>query len=1182
MKKVNGYFKKKKEEKPDLLGDIVQVHKLVEDLKATKTTLDEKIQESESVSRETKDTMATGMSRLEATLQEFENAAVSMIKDIRSLPHIQGNPGKDAIPPDEQKLIDIIVAKTKVDEKALANRVISMIPENKPSLKILRETFTTDPMTVIEKILSLEPEKFQLKTAHISGLDQTIRALQHQLGTKGGYIHGGGFNNIYSSSTLVSNGLTGLNFTGSGVNSVTKDAVTGIITVDISGCSGNETLAQTLALGNVTGGNDIVVSTGDQIKGQTDLFLSDSTGNNYYYASAAYIFQQWDGGGGNTDFLLQGGGTQLFSHLAIDIQTDTGLYGFSSGLAASKTGTFDFTGLTNNRTYTWPDKSGTVAMTSDITSITLQTNGTPNGSQTLLNLVNGTGITIVDDGMGNVTITATGGSTPALTANQIAYGDAANLMTSDANFTRDATTFEIAMIYPATGGNLEIKNGATLGSDMISFKQNDANNPITFGLGNTGGLGGGADSVFLIMQDVAGTESSDWYMDSGDWEISLTDGTTTSGMQSTFLYASMNHFTGTVSYRFQTDETGFTFADSNSIAKGILYFGGITLTDKTYTFQDASGTLAFLTDIPVVTGFATKALDNLASVAINTALLPDTAGTLDFGSTTLPWKDIWFSGASSTPATNQFKLTGTSTSGVRTVTFPDASGTVAYTSDLSIYELLSNKATDFSIINNTLYPTVQAVNNAIITAVTGLLDYRGSYDASTNLFPATGGSGLLGAILKGDFWICSVGGTLGGTAITPGDLIIALIDTPGQTASNWDLISHDLGYVPANVALSNLSSVAVNTTLVSDTDNTDDLGTSSIFWRTGYFKTSIELGATDTTLTRAGAGDINVEGNRVFRAGGADVPVADGGTGLSAIAGLSILVANSANTYVALTPGAGQSIRINAGNTAWEAYTPASGGGITIGTTTITSGTNTRILYNNSGVVGEYTLAGSGTVVAMATAPTFVTSITTPAVLATANDSGAIGASGTAFSDLFLASGAVINFAAGDATITHSSALLTSNVNIAVPDEAYGSGWNGSVNVPTKNAVYDKVETLALALIARNGTTTHDATNTTANTIAHGLGRTPVYVLVTATSPTLVGWAQATYVNSTQVGMSSFAPVSAGEIINSLSFDIYTTIGANDRSITGAITVDSTNITLNWTRNNTPGGTFNIAWTAFA
>lgn len=29
-----------------------------------------------------------------------------------------------------------------------------------------------------------------------------------------------------------------------------------------------------------------------------------------------------------------------------------------------------------------------------------------------------------------------------------------------------------------------------------------------------------------------------------------------------------------------------------------------------------------------------------------------------------------------------------------------------------------------------------------------------------------------------------------------------------------------------------------------------------------------------------------------------------------------------------------------------------------------------------------------------------------------------------------------------------------------MPDEAYGVGWNGSLEVPTKNAVYDKIETL--------------------------------------------------------------------------------------------------------------------------
>lgn len=117
-------------------------------------------------------------------------------------------------------------------------------------------------------------------------------------------------------------------------------------------------------------------------------------------------------------------------------------------------------------------------------------------------------------------------------------------------------------------------------------------------------------------------------------------------------------------------------------------------------------------------------------------------------------------------------------------------------------------------------------------------------------------------------------------------------------------------------------------------------------------------------------------------------------------------------------------LTVSGGLPSWAAPAAAA---LTVGTTTIASGTTTRILYDNAGVLGEYTLTGSGTVVAMATAPTFVTSITTPSVLATANDSGALGASGTAFSDLFLASGAVINFAAGNVTLTHSSGILTQN-----------------------------------------------------------------------------------------------------------------------------------------------------------
>lgn len=63
------------------------------------------------------------------------------------------------------------------------------------------------------------------------------------------------------------------------------------------------------------------------------------------------------------------------------------------------------------------------------------------------------------------------------------------------------------------------------------------------------------------------------------------------------------------------------------------------------------------------------------------------------------------------------------------------------------------------------------------------------------------------------------------------------------------------------------------------------------------------------------------------------------------------------------------------------------------------------------------------------------------------------------------ASGGQINTAAildGATTITGAltAAAAAFSGNVTVPDEAYSSGWNGSLQVPTKNAIYDKLESL--------------------------------------------------------------------------------------------------------------------------
>lgn len=141
-------------------------------------------------------------------------------------------------------------------------------------------------------------------------------------------------------------------------------------------------------------------------------------------------------------------------------------------------------------------------------------------------------------------------------------------------------------------------------------------------------------------------------------------------------------------------------------------------------------------------------------------------------------------------------------------------------------EQVSNKATDFTTANNNLYPSVQAVKTYADGLVVGLLNDRGSWDASTNLFPTTGGSGISGAIRKGDMWFVSVAGILGGKAVTNGDSFRALVNNPAQTASNWSVLEANIGYVPENQGNKSSSYTASSTVTYADTKAlVDGLGT---------------------------------------------------------------------------------------------------------------------------------------------------------------------------------------------------------------------------------------------------------------------------------------------------------------------------------------------------------------------
>jgi len=128
--------------------------------------------------------------------------------------------------------------------------------------------------------------------------------------------------------------------------------------------------------------------------------------------------------------------------------------------------------------------------------------------------------------------------------------------------------------------------------------------------------------------------------------------------------------------------------------------------------------------------------------------------------------------------------------------------------------------------------------NAAITIGTNTILNDG-----TDVTVAQGGTGL-GTIAAGSVWIADSLDTV--TALTSTSGTKVLTNTAGTMT--WEVS----GAGGANPALDNLASVAINTSLISDTDIEDDLGTGDIRWRDTYTSTvRAGLTAADTVLFQA-------------------------------------------------------------------------------------------------------------------------------------------------------------------------------------------------------------------------------------------------------------------------------------------------------------------------------------------
>ena len=152
------------------------------------------------------------------------------------------------------------------------------------------------------------------------------------------------------------------------------------------------------------------------------------------------------------------------------------------------------------------------------------------------------------------------------------------------------------------------------------------------------------------------------------------------------------------------------------------------------------------------------------------------------------------------------------------VTSTSTSSTIAI--DTNIVQVKANISNDFVVdgTNTAKYPSVKAVKDYVDGIAIGLLNDRGSYNPTvTSNYPtsANGGSGTSGAIKKGDIWFISVAGSMGGLSVPKGASVRALIDNPGQTATNWDVIDAGLGYIPEDASNKVKTLVDFNNNLTS-------------------------------------------------------------------------------------------------------------------------------------------------------------------------------------------------------------------------------------------------------------------------------------------------------------------------------------------------------------------------------
>lgn len=227
--------------------------------------------------------------------------------------------------------------------------------------------------------------------------------------------------------------------------------------------------------------------------------------------------------------------------------------------------------------------SGTGDVTID-SDLTFQVNGSPTPTQTLLNLVAGTGITITDSGAGDVTFDVTGGGGVTIYTGDGTISGSRNvdLAGNDLNFT-DSASGDKDGLYIDAGGFISAL-GSPHGSGNTSLYVDNNTNTVVVEAGSLQ-IPAGATAGYVLTSDATGIAS---------WQAAGSG----SGTVTDFIFTDGSGFDGTVSTSTSTP----TLALTTSLTTGSVPFigasGALSQDNAQFFFDNTNDRLGLGTASP--------------------------------------------------------------------------------------------------------------------------------------------------------------------------------------------------------------------------------------------------------------------------------------------------------------------------------------------------------------------------------------------------------------------------------------------------------------------------------------------------------------------------------------------------------------------------------------------------------